>query len=137
MVKKASNNDSVILGLKKQIEDKKKALKSVEGFKPATNCSLIIEGERLNLHINNTDSLTMALVKLNALRMSALDLGIADFEYQGYKLSDWVNDIRSRLLIMNKLKEEARLKALEAKVTELLSLDKKTELLLDDLAGQI
>src|ERR1700677_336176 len=137
MATKKNNNDAVILQLRKQIEEKKKALKGIERFVPITNCSLEIDGLRTNFHVLDALQLTLVLLKLNSYRMSAVDLEISDPQIGGYKLSEWISDVQSKLLITNKAKEEARLKILEAKVTELLSLDKKTELLLDDLAAQI
>lgn len=134
----AKNSDNRILDLKKQVADKKAALENVKKFVPATNCNLQLDnGDRINLYINDSAALTTALVKLNALRLSAEDLGILDFEFSGFKVQDWVNDISSRLLIINKQKEETKLKAQEALLTSLLSADKKTELLLDEIMGQI
>lgn len=133
---KKLNNDSVILELKKQIEQKKKDLRGVENFKPVTNCSLMIGPDRVNLHAANEELLTGTLVQINAIRMSAADLGIS-FTYQGFTAEDWISDIKAKLLILNKRNEETRLKVLETKLTDLLSAEKKTELVINELKDLI
>ena len=44
-------NDELILQLKKQIEDKKKALRATEKFTPITNCSIELDGVRQNIQV--------------------------------------------------------------------------------------
>lgn len=133
---KKSSNDSTIIALKKQISDKKAALKGIDKFAPATNCSIVLDGVRTNIHTLGTEDLTLLLVKLNSLRLSAEDLKV-DPLISGHTLSEWLGDIKSKLLIANRKQEEARLKLLEAKLTDLLSAEKKTELLLEEIAGEL
>lgn len=135
---KKSNNDKIILDLKTKIEAKKAQLKAVEKFVPKTNCSLLIDGERFNLHASDSASLTLLLIKLNSLRLSAEDLKMeAPAEISGYKIADWISDCKSKLTITNKQKEEARLKALETQLHNLLSAETKTELLINELESMI
>lgn len=138
MAKKGNANDNTILGLKKQIEDKKKALRGIERFVPKTNCSLQLYGERINLHAASKTALTLAMLNLASLIKAAEDMNVLDtFKLDGFTLSEWFSDVSSKLLIMDKQQEEARLKALEAKLTELLSDEKKTELIIDELKDLI
>lgn len=138
MAKRLNSNDAIILKLKTEIAEKKKNIKGAEKFTPKTNCSLMMEGERINLHAASLETLTLALVKLNALRMSAEDLPMdLDVKIQGHALEDWLDDLQSKILVVNKTKEEDRLKVLESKLTDLLSADKKTELLIEELQGLI
>jgi len=132
-----AKNDAKILELKKQIAAKKSALKGIERFTPLTNCNLHVGNERFNLHACDSKMLTTLLVQLNALRLSAADLGLESFEISGFALSNWLSDIKSKLLILDKVKEEERLKVLEDQLTSLLSVEKKTELLIDELQGKI
>ena len=136
MVKKEKGNDSTILALTAQIKTKKAALAAVSKFVPITNCSLSMDGERFNLHSCNAEMLTLLLVKVNALQMSATELGVVPI-LCGYDPSSWISDIKSKLLMSNKVKEEARLKVLEDKLTDLLSADKKTELIIAEIEGLI
>lgn len=128
------NNDSLILSLKKEIEDKKKMLKSSERFSPKTHCKL----NSLNLHAASKEDLIEALVDVNCKRMSAESLGVlADYRLCGFKVQDWLDDIQSRLNILNRSAEQSRLKALEEKLHNLLSLEKKVELEIEDIKNSI
>lgn len=136
MAKKS--NDNTILELKKQIKQKKEALKGIEKFVPITNCSLQLMGEtsRFNLHVLSSDELTLLLVRLNSLKMSADNLKVK-LSMGGFGVEDWISDVESKLLISNKKKEEERLKLLEKKLTDLLSVEKKTELLVEEIAQEL
>lgn len=137
MAKKTSN-DKTILDLKKTIAEKKALLKGSERFKPKTNCSLELDGVRTNLHVADSATLTLLLLKLSAYLRSAKDLAIeASVIVGGSSLQDWIDDIQSRLMSVNRQREEARLKVLEEKLHELLSAETKTELLINDIQGLI
>lgn len=132
------NNDTVILKLKQEIEAKKKSLKSSERFTPVTNCSLMLDNERYNLNVLGKDQIIPLMVKLNAYAKSAEDLGVSDdLEYGGFKVEQWMTDLKARWAIINRTNEEARLKALETKLHNLLSLEKKVELEIADIAASI
>lgn len=123
-------NDDKILGLKDQIAKKKELLKSSKKFTPITNCNLIMGTERVNLHtLSSKDAIMEVMVRVNMVRLSVNNLGF-DGEYKigGYLVDDWMNDLTSKLNIVNRTAEEAKLKAMESKLTKLLSLDKQTEL---------
>ena len=63
-----SKNDKTILALKKQVAEKKAAIKKSEKFTPITNCSIEFSGTRYNLHVQQKESLICLLVHLNALK---------------------------------------------------------------------
>ena len=67
--------------------------------------------------------------------MSAVDLGMSDFEISGYGVTAWIKDIKSKLVVSSLKKEEADLKKMEGKLDKLLSDDKKTELEIDEIAN--
>jgi hypothetical protein len=129
-------NDEKVMQLKKQIEEKKSKLKKNEKFAPITNCSIELDGARLNLNVLNKEQLLYILVKLNMYNMSCKDLGVFDtFQISGYLVGDWMNDVKSKLEILSIKEEENKLKAMENKLTQLLSEDKKVELELDEIAN--
>jgi hypothetical protein len=133
-----STNDKQVLELKKQVQEKKAALSASEVFKPKTNCSLLIDGERTNIRAASSERLVDLLVKVNALRLSAEDLGVAnEFKISGFGAQEWISDIKSLLMNINRKQEEQRLKVLEDKLFNLLSSDKKVELEIDELRNQI
>ena len=131
-----SKNDDRILELKKQIEIKKKAVsvKKIR-FIPETNCVLNMDGITINLNVCSDDALVLLLIRLNSYLMSAVDLGMSDFEISGYSITAWIKDIKRKLEVSCLKKEEADLKKMEGKLDKLLSDDKKTELEIDEIAN--
>jgi hypothetical protein len=125
-------NDQRILDLKSKIKEKKKSVGDLK-FTPITNCSIDFEGERYNLHANNTEGLTILLIRLNAYRMSMKDLKMESCIISGYEVQDWITDIQAKLKVMFQKKEREELKILEKKLEKLLSEDKRTELEIDSI----
>lgn len=128
----SNKNDSRILELKKRIHEKKDNLGKPQRFSPITNCSLELDGVRYNLNVLDKEKLTLLLVKLNSYRLSAENLNVS-LEIDGYPLEDWMEDIQSKLRIIDHKEEEKHLKELESKLEKLLSKDKKVELELDKI----
>lgn len=127
-----SLNDKKILELKATIEHKKSLIKKLK-FDPVTNCSIELDEKRYNLHTMTPDKLTMLLIKLNGYLLSMKDLGIKEFEISGYLIQEWIGDIDMKLKVIAQKIEEDNLKALESKLSKLLSEDKKTELELNNI----
>lgn len=123
-------NDDKILTLKEQIAKKKELLKSSKKFTPVTNCNLTLNGTRVNLHtLTSADGVMDLMVKLNVLKLSADDLGLTEqYKVEGYLVTEWLEDLDAKLNTINRKAEESKLKAMESKLTKLLSLDKQTEL---------
>lgn len=131
-----SKNDDRILELKKQVENKKKeiAKKNVK-FVPETNLIIEINGQKTNINVLSEKDLNSLLVILNMSRMSSADLEMNDFEISGYKVDQWINDVKAKINMKTLKREETELKELESKLDKLLSDDKKTELELDSIAA--
>ena len=131
-----SKNDDRILELKKQIEDKRKVISEKKiRFVPETNCILNMDGMTINLNLCSDDALVLLLIRLNSYLMSAVDLGMSDFEISGYSVTAWIKDIKRKLEVSGLKREEADLKKMESKLDKLLSDDKKTELEIDEIAN--
>lgn len=131
-----NKNDDRILELKKQIEAKKKAISEKKvRFIPETNCVLNMDGMNINLNVCSDDALVLLLIRLNSYLMSAVDLGMSDFETSGYSVMTWIKDIKSKLEVSSLKKEETDLKKMESKLDKLLSDDKKTEIEIDEIAN--
>jgi hypothetical protein len=131
-----SKNDDRILELKKQIEDKRKTISEKKiRFVPETNCILNMDGMTINLNVCSDDALVLLLIRLNSYLMSAVELGMPDFEISGYSVTDWIKDIKSKLEVSSLKKEETDLKKMESKLDKLLSNDKKTEIEIDEIAS--
>jgi len=129
-----TDNDMRILQLKKQIAEKKDNLGKSSRFSPLTNCSIELDGVRYNINVLDKEKLIALAVKLNAYLMSAESLGVtSQYEISGYTPSEWIKDIQSKLAIMSRKDEERALKAMEEKLTLLLSERKKVELEIDEI----
>jgi len=125
-------NDSKIMVLKKQIEDKKIKLGKSQKFSPITNSSIELDGVRTNIQVLNKEQLTFLLVKLNSYAISAKDLEVY-FVISGYHVADWITDIKSKLDFVSRKEEENKLKVMESKLHQLLSNEKKVELEIDEI----
>jgi hypothetical protein len=129
------NNDQRILELKKQIEVKKEKLKQSEKFSPITNLSIEFENTRFNLNVATKSILIDLAIKLNMMLISFKDLRLSEeYKISGYKLEDWIADIKAKLNILSRKDEERNLKVLEDKLSKMLSEDKKIELELNEIA---
>lgn len=131
-----SKNDDRILELKKQIEKKKEDIADRKvRFSPETNCILDFGNERYNLNVTTDDVLTLLVIKLNMYNMSADNLEMPHPMISGYTTDLWIQDIKNKLAVSGVKREENELKKMEAKLTKLLSDDKKTELEIDEIAS--
>lgn len=111
-------------------------LNESEVYTPKTNCNLEYMGQRYNINTLGKESIVYLLVHLNSMRLSAQDLGL-DLIHDGFKIQDWIDDLKVRLLIVDRKAEEAKLKAIDAELESLLSNERKVELRLDELKSQI
>jgi hypothetical protein len=128
------NNDQKIMELKKQIEDKKKLITKAQKFSPITNCSIEVDGIRHNIQVLNREQLIALLIKLTSYSAAAKELGmLADYSISGFNVVNWITDIKAKLDVVSKKEEEAKLKAMESKLDQLLSNEKKTELEIDEI----
>ena len=128
-------NDKKIMELKKQIEEKKNKVSKSQRFTPITNCSIEVDGIRYNIQVLTKEQLITLMVKLNSYSMSAKDLELDGFVISGFEVSNWIQDIKSKLDYVSRKEEENKLRIMEAKLDQLLSNEKKGELELDEIAS--
>jgi hypothetical protein len=134
----ATKNDKVILNLKKEIETKKALLATSVKFNPITNCSLELDGTRYNLHVANKETLLLLIAKLNSFNKSLAEVMPGEsLTISGYKVDHWMEDLIAKFNVLNVSNEKVRLQALEAKLYQLLSVDTKVEIEIEDLKKQI
>jgi hypothetical protein len=133
-----SVNDTTILKLKKQIEEKKKLLSGASRFSPITNCMLTFNGERHNLNVIDKDTILLLIAQLNSLHKSLYEvLPEETLKVSNFTVIEWITDLKNKYTILNKKLEEDRLKKLEARLHGLLSTDKKVELEINELMNEI
>lgn len=134
----ATKNDQVILNLKKEIEIKKKHLAKIEKFNPITNCNLEMDGVRLNLHVANKAQLLYYIAKIKSLEMSLAEvLPEETIMIAGYSSQEWISDLTAKYNHLNVSLEKERLQKLELQLHNLLSIDTKVELEIENLKSQI
>lgn len=131
-------NDEQIMTLKKKIEEKTALIGKSENFSPVTNCSLEIDGNRYNINVLDKNTLMWLIVKLTTYNEIAEKLKFAsEMNLSGFKLTEWIKDLTARLAYLNVKLERERLHALESKLHNLLSVDKKIELEIKDIEESI
>lgn len=125
-----ANNDERILKLQEQIEKAEEEALKLKKVSYITNCIIIIDSEKYNLHVLDEESLTMLLIKVNGYKLSALDLGLTpeDVKFGAYKLPEWIEDITTRIKVEKNNKHLKELKDAKETLNSLLSKDKKTEM---------
>lgn len=133
-----SKNDKIILNLKKEIETKKLNLSKIDKFKPVTNCNLDLDNSRINIHVAGKETLLYLIAKINSLKKSLSEvMPEQTLIICGYTADEWIKDLVNKFNILNINEEEKRLQKLEAKLHDLLSVDTKIELEIDDIKKQI
>ena len=120
-------NDEKILLLKKQIEEKKAKIAKNKRVTPITNCILTFRGQTYNLNVLTQDELKLLYIELDLIhdKMCGMDW---DLSLSGYPIIIWLEDIQSKLSVLQIRDEVSKLKTMEQKLSDLLSDDKKIEL---------
>ncbi len=138
MAVKTNSNDKLILGLKKQIEEKKSLLAKAGKISYATNCSLPIDGNKVNLHVATKETLLLCIAKLQSLKLGLAEVFPDELlTIDGFSVHDWIHDLTSKFNSLNVSLEKERLNKLEKKLHDLLSLDTKVSLEIEDLKNSI
>lgn len=137
-------NDTRIKALLKQIEEKKNTLGSRPKAKWETNCSLDMDGSRVNLNTVTTvnrciDIMGFLLGKKGNREDAAILLKVRpdSFMWGPYSFDEWLHDIELRCAMIMWDEENKKLKKLEAQLKDLRSEDAKTADALSDIAGAL
>ena len=124
--------DKVILQLKKEIELQKTAITKAAKFNPVTNLTLKLYGELFNLNVSSIDDLFHLQATLNVLLQNG-----NDYKISGYKLSEWLEDISSKITIKRINEEKAVLVSREKRLESLLSTEAKVNLELESIMKEM
>lgn len=130
------SNDKKILELKNQIKEKREKLKSIGRFTPVTNCILDLDGVKSNIQVLKKDQLVLCACQLQSYKHSAKELGY-ELKINGFTIDDWLKDIVARIDILSVKEEETKLKAMEDKLSTLLSNRKKVELEIEAIESML
>lgn len=125
-----ADNDKKILELQEKIEKAEEDALALKKVVLITNCILMVDGEKYNLHVLDEEALKILLVKLNTYKLSALNLGLnlEELKFGVYKLEDWMEDVKTRIKVEKNNKYLKELSEAKKTLDGLLSKDKKTEL---------
>jgi hypothetical protein len=133
-----TTNDEQIMELREKIAEKKSTLGAAKRFAPITNCSLELDGARHNLHAIDKDQLIHLIARLGAYAAAAEQNGLlAEYRLAGFAVTDWIADAKARLVNLDVKAEAARLRVLEDRLESLLSLEKRTELAIGEIAASL
>lgn len=133
-----NKNDTKIMKLKEQINEKKATLSKFTKHSPVTNLMLNFENQNINLNALEKDKATLLLVKLNVLLISAKDLELEnETKLSGFLISDWVTDLRGKLKELKNREERIMLDKMEKKLETMLSDEKQVELEIDSIESML
>lgn len=134
-----SKNDNTILALQEKIGIKEKELNDKQFiFKPKTTCILYYDGEEYNLHTLSWNEGKIILCKLIMLRDTYEKCQFKDSLMLGkFDINDWIDDIVNTLRNIEIRTEEQKLNSYKNKLDKLLSEDKRTELLLQEIEDDL
>lgn len=139
-----NKNDEKIMKLCETIAEKRKELDGSEHkrFSPITHCRVPYElvspnGDGCyNINAMSKDALINLLIKLNAYRLSMVDLCLDTSHIPhgwGFSIDDMIHDIRDKIAVYEYKEEMKRLDVLEARLEELLSDEKQKELKIENI----
>lgn len=130
----ATQNDALIMVLKNKIEKKK--LGSKVKFEPKTTCIIELFGEKVNIHTLRLGTIEPYLLLLKSM-VDACDfspVSSTSCVMAGFTLEDWYNDFVSKYNSLKYAEDAAELAALEKKLDNMLSNDKKIELEIEEIS---
>lgn len=128
-------NDERILAFREKIAAKKRELGTPGRLAPVTNCSLTLYGQSYNLNVADVDTLKLLAATLHSLVTGIRETGYDTFKLAGYDVQDWIADVQARLDLFEYKAEQAKLASWEKQLAALLSKERETALLLDDIGS--
>lgn len=141
------SNDKLILKLQDLISDKRDEISNEVNYTGAvwkTKCSIIDgEGHRRNLHVLGKEHCRelLAWVLKQSYFMKEADsiLGISteDVKLQGDFVSDWISDIQTRYMNVERIAKQNQLKEMEAMLKNLMSEETRTSQELDTIMNKL
>lgn len=133
-----SKNDKIILDLQKKIEEKKQQLKSAEKFSPITNCNLVWNDKRYNLHATSKADIMYLTASLSLLKKESQELfPNENLTIASFDIDDWLSDLKAKYTQVNRSLEEAKLKKMMDQLEARKSEDLKTQSLFENILSQI
>lgn len=141
----AKKTDSDTMRMLKQVAEQRKAIADAEG-KPAwkTNCNLTAGGKTVSLHVETSVGVLVTaagflLAKETEYRAGTETLGVEPtaFRWDGYTLSEWLDDIKARVAKLTLTAKRERLAGLEKRLNAVVSPELRAQLELEAIAAEM
>ena len=137
-----NKNDDRILELKKKIEEERKNLKEVNSrFQPITSCILEFAGQKFNLNAMSANNLSLLLGLLTVIKNATVEIAkkipINPATIGDYLLDEWIADVQNKLDQVLYREKKAKLDKLEKQLTDLLTGETQTKLIVDNLEDEL
>jgi hypothetical protein len=137
-------NDNKIKLLMNKVADKKSKLGSRPKVSWNTNGVYKFSGGHVNLNVvKDVDQIIGYVSNLLQIRdyatKAAIALSIKAREplYEGYLVSDWIEDFKKRIEVIEWEAEQLKIQALEKKLADLISEEAKTQMELEAIEKEI
>jgi hypothetical protein len=140
---KTKEKDLLIDQLLAKVEEKKKQIEKIKNPVFKTNLSFSMEvfgsSNRINLNVATEETLFSLLVYLESMIDRVNDIAARNNvtyheQFNGYKLTDWYDDIILKIKQKQSQTQVSELKAIETKLNSLISEDKKKDIELQNLS---
>lgn len=130
-----NNLDKKIVELTEKVNKQKEEIKKADKPSWNTNCLLKYGTETINLHTTNdvnylVETASMLINKEKWFNETAklLDVKVEKFKYFGFTISEWIEDIKTRINKINIIEKKKKLELLQKKLDSLMSHELKTEM---------
>jgi hypothetical protein len=133
-----NSNDEQILQLKEVVKKKREELEKLKKEKKGFNTKLVLDfyGQKYNFHVLTEEAAKLLLVRLGMYNREA-KLQEVELTIDGHPISDWMEDIKTKLRESDIRDKERKLKAFEEKLEEKLSEDTKTKMEIDSISDML
>jgi len=142
-----AKTDSKTLELIKKVQQQKQEIAKAERPNWVTNCSFsYIEGssKTVNLHVcRDVREMVCVVAFLKEREKSYIsavkELGVdaPEFKWNGFSVSDWVNDVKTRIDKVQIADKKKKLEALEDRLNKIISPELRAELELEAIAAEL
>lgn len=144
----ATNKDETTLLLIEEINKRKQEIAKATRPNWLTNCTFSYDEFNLvnaiNLHVESSIPKLISIVahllnKQNSFNEAATLLGISDlnFKWHGFKVDDWIEDIKTRIVKLQIKTKEDKLRKLEERLNAIISPELKAQMELEQIMKEL
>ncbi len=139
-----SNQDTMTLQLIKEVKKQKEEISNAERPNWLTNCALSVLGRNINLHVETSiptliEAAALLIHKEEIYNVAAFRLGadVPPYLYDGYSVSDWLSDIKSRIDKISIQNKRRKLEVLENRLSSIVSPELRAKLELEAISKEL